>query len=51
MKIYFNRKIYVIASSYDDLPDDCENNVILVYDIFLDTWQIKITQYPCDLRK
>ena len=25
--------------------------MILVYDIFLDTWKIKTTQYPCDLGK
>ena len=48
MKIYFVREIYVIASSYHE---DCETNVILVYDIFLDAWQIKISQYPCDLSK
>ena len=30
---------------------DCEMNVILVYDIFLDTWQTKSTQYPCDIGK
>ena len=48
-QLYFQRQIYVIATQIQFA--DCENNVILVYDIFLDTWKIKTTQYPCDLGK
>ena len=43
-----HREIYAIASP---CHNHCEKNVILVYNIFLDTWQIKSTQYPCDIGK